>query len=96
MDSGAVIDARRAITEVTKLKGDDMAESVYKVIELIGTSTESWEKAAAAALRRAGKTVRELRVAEVSQLDVQMRDGKIETYRAKVKVSFKYEPGNKD
>ncbi|HYN80459.1 MAG TPA: dodecin family protein [Gemmatimonadaceae bacterium] len=73
-----------------------MAESVYKVIELIGTSTESWEKAAAAALRRAGKTVRELRVAEVSQLDVQMRDGKIETYRAKVKVSFKYEPGNKD
>jgi flavin-binding protein dodecin len=96
MDSGAVIDARRAITEVTRLKGDDMAESVYKVIELIGTSTESWEKAAAAALRRAGKTVRELRVAEVSQLDVQMRDGKIETYRAKVKVSFKYEPGNKD
>ncbi len=70
-----------------------MAESVYKVIELIGTSTESWEKAAAAALKRAGKTVRELRVAEVSQLDVQMRDGKIETYRAKVKVSFKYEPG---
>lgn len=70
-----------------------MAENVYKVIELIGTSTESWEKAAAAALKRAGKTVRELRVAEVSQLDVQMRDGKIETYRAKVKVSFKYEPG---
>ena len=70
-----------------------MAESVYKVIELIGTSDESWEKAAAVALKRAGKTVRELRVAEVSQLDVQMRDGKIETYRAKVKVSFKYEPG---
>jgi dodecin len=94
--SGAVIDARRAVIEVTKLKGDEMAETVYKVIELIGTSTESWEKAAAAALRRAGKTVRELRVAEVSQLDVQMRDGKIETYRAKVKVSFKYEPGSKD
>ena len=73
-----------------------MAESVYKVIELIGTSTESWEKAAAAALKRAGKTVRELRVAEVSQLDVQLRDGKIETYRAKVRVSFKYEPGDKD
>ena len=73
-----------------------MAESVYKVIELIGTSSESWEKAAAAALKRAGKTVRELRVAEVSQLDVQMRDGKIETYRAKVKVSFKYEPGKDD
>lgn len=77
-------------------QGDDVAESVYKVIELIGTSTESWEKAAAAALKRAGKTVRELRVAEVSQLDVQLRDGKIETYRAKVKVSFKYEPGEKD
>ena len=78
------------------LQGEHVAESVYKVIELIGTSTESWEKAAAAALKRAGKTVRELRVAEVSQLDVQMRDGKIETYRAKVKVSFKYEPGDKD
>jgi flavin-binding protein dodecin len=73
-----------------------VAENVYKVIELIGTSTESWEKAAAAALKRAGKTVRELRVAEVSQLDVQIRDGKIESYRAKVKVSFKYEPGGKD
>jgi flavin-binding protein dodecin len=73
-----------------------VAESVYKVIELIGTSTESWEKAAAAAVKRAGKTLRELRVAEVSQLDLQMRDGKIESYRAKVKVSFKYEPGGKD
>jgi flavin-binding protein dodecin len=81
---------------MSPLQGDDVAESVYKVIELIGTSTESWEKAAAAALKRAGKTVRELRVAEVSQLDVQIRDGKIETYRAKVKVSFKYEPGEKD
>ena len=73
-----------------------MAESVYKVIELIGTSTDSWEKAAAAAVKRAGKTLRELRVAEVSQLDLQMRNGKIETYRAKVKVSFKYEPGVKE
>ena len=73
-----------------------MAESVYKVIELIGTSTESWEKAAAAAVRRAGKTLRELRVAEISQLDLQMRNGKIESYRAKVKVSCKYEPGAKD
>jgi len=68
-----------------------MAESVYKVIELVGTSTESWEKAAAAAISRAGKTVRDLRVAEISQLDVQLNDGKVETYRAKVKVSFKYE-----
>ncbi len=73
-----------------------MTENVYKVIELIGTSTESWEKAAAAAITRAGETLRELRVAEVSQLDMQMRDGKIESYRAKVKVSFKYEAGAKE
>ena len=53
-------------------------------------------QAASAAVKRAGKTLRELRVAEVSQLDLQMRDGKIESYRAKVKVSFKYEPGGKD
>jgi len=70
-----------------------MAESVYKVIELVGTSTESWEKAAAAAVKRAAKTLRDLRVAEVSQLDVQLKDGKVESYRAKVKVSFKYEGG---
>ena len=68
-----------------------MAESVYKVIELVGTSTESWEKAAAAAVKRAAKTLRDLRVAEVSQLDLQLKDGKVESYRAKVKVSFKYE-----
>ena len=73
-----------------------MAESVYKVIELIGTSTESWEKAAGAAISRAGKTLRDLRVAEVSQLDVQLNDkGKVETYRAKLKVSFKYEDGKR-
>lgn len=68
-----------------------MAESVYKVIELIGTSTESWEKAAAAALKRASKTLRDLRVAEVKQLDIVMNDGKVEAYRAKLSVSFKYE-----
>ena len=68
-----------------------MAENVYKVIELVGTSTESWEKAAAAALKRAAKSLRDLRVAEVKELDITMKDGKIETYRAKVKVSFKYE-----
>jgi len=68
-----------------------MAESVYKVIELVGTSTESWEKAAAAAVKRAAKTLRDLRVAEVSQLDMQLKDGKVESYRAKLKVSFKYE-----
>jgi len=68
-----------------------VAENVYKVIELIGTSTVSWEKAAAAAINRASKTLRELRVAEVSQLDMNLKDGKVESYRAKVKVSFKYD-----
>jgi dodecin len=69
-----------------------MAESVYKVIELIGTSPESWEKAASAALDRAGKTLRDLRVAEVVKLDLQLdAKGKVEAYRAKLNVSFKYE-----
>lgn len=68
-----------------------MAESVYKVIELVGTSTESWEKAASAAVERAGKSLRDLRVAEISKLDMAMQDGKISAYRAKVKVSFKFE-----
>ena len=68
-----------------------MAESVYKVIELVGTSSDSWEKAAKAAVERAAKTLRDLRVAEVVQLDMQLNDGKVEAYRAKVKVSFKYE-----
>ena len=67
-----------------------MAESVYKVIELIGTNSESWEKAAGAAVARAGKSLRDLRVAEVSELDMQMKAGKVELYRAKVKVSFKF------
>jgi dodecin len=68
-----------------------MAESVYKVIELVGTSSESWEKAAKAAIDRAAASLRDLRVAEVSELDIQLKDGKVELYRAKVKVSFKYE-----
>ncbi len=67
-----------------------MAESVYKIIELVGTSTESWEKAAAAAVDRAGQSLRDLRIAEITTLDMQLRDGKVEAYRAKVKVSFKY------
>jgi flavin-binding protein dodecin len=71
-----------------------MAESVYKVIELVGTSTDSWEKAAAAAVERAGESLRDLRVAEVAQLDLTLSDGKVQTYRAKVKVSFKYEGGS--
>ena len=69
-----------------------MAESVYKVIELVGTSTQSWEKAAMAAVQRAAKTLRDLRVAEVGELDLLIENGKIKAYRAKVKVSFKYEP----
>lgn len=68
-----------------------MAESVYKIIELVGTSTESWEKAAAAAVKRAAKTLRDLRVAEISQLDMELKNGKVQSYRAKVKISFKYE-----
>ena len=68
-----------------------MAESVYKVIELIGTSTESWEKATAAAIKRASETLRDLRVAEVKELDVVIENGKVEAYRAKLNVSFKYE-----
>jgi len=70
-----------------------MADSVYKVIELIGTSTESWEKAAAVAVERAAQSLRELRVAEIVELDMVLDDGKITAYRAKVKVSFKYESG---
>src|ERR1035437_5201918 len=70
---------------------DDMAESVYKVIELTGTSKDSWEMAAKAAIDRAGKSLRDIRAAEVVQLDLQMNKGKIEAYRAKLKVSFKFE-----
>jgi len=68
-----------------------MPESVYKVIELVGTSTDSWEKAASAAVNKASKTLRDLRIAEVAELDLQIEDGKVRAYRAKVKVSFKYE-----
>ena len=74
-----------------KVGEETMAESVYKVIEVIGTSTESWEKAAANAVERASKTLRDLRVAEIAQLDMQVSNGKVEAYRAKVKLSFKFE-----
>ena len=70
-----------------------MPDSVYKVIELVGTSSESWEKAAAAAIEKAAQSLRDLRIAEISDLDIQLKDGRIEAYRAKVKVSFKYEGG---
>ncbi len=67
-----------------------MAESVYKVIRLVGSSTESWEKAAAAAVSAAGKSLKDLRIAEVVELDMVIEDGKVTAYRAKVNVSFKY------
>ncbi len=67
-----------------------MGENVYKIIELVGTSPESWEKAAQVAINQAAKSLRDLRVAEISELDVQLDDGKVVAYRAKVKISFKY------
>jgi flavin-binding protein dodecin len=71
-----------------------MADSVYKVIELIGTSTESWEKAAKTAVERAAQSLRDLRVAQVLEQDIELKDGKVVSYRTKVKVSFKYEAGD--
>ena len=68
-----------------------MAESVYKIIELVGTSPESWEQAAAAAVERASSTLRDLRVAEVVELDMHVEAGKVTLYRARIKLSFKYE-----
>jgi len=68
-----------------------MGESTYKIITLVGTSTESWEKAAASAVATAAKSLRELRIAEVEELDMQIDKGKVISYRAKVRVSFKYE-----
>lgn len=70
-----------------------MSDSVYKIIELVGTSTESWEKAASVAVERAAKSLRDLRIAEVVQLDMVIDDNKVAVYRAKLKVSFKYEGG---
>ena len=67
-----------------------MAESVYKIIELVGTSTESWERAAAAAVATAAKSLRDLRIAEIVELDMQLNVGKVLAYRAKVRMSFKY------
>ena len=70
---------------------DDMPESTYDVIQLIGTSNESWEKAAAHAVEQASKSIRDVRVAEIVELDMQLDPkGKVEAYRAKVKLSFKY------
>lgn len=68
--------------------------SVYKIIEIVGTSSDSWEKAAQAAMEAASKSLRDLRIAEVDKLDVQIENGKIKAYRAKLKVSFKYQSGD--
>lgn len=68
-----------------------MSNSIYKVIELVGTSPDSWEKAAASAVAAASKNLRDLRIAEVVTLDMHLEDGKVSSYRAKVKISFKYE-----
>jgi hypothetical protein len=71
-------------------EGGTMSESVYKVVELVGTSPESWERAAAAAVETASKSLKDLRIAEVVELDMQIENGKIRAYRTKIKVSFKY------
>lgn len=68
-----------------------MSDSVYKVIELVGTSTESWEDAAKSAVAQASKSLRDLRIAEVTAMDMHLNDGKVEFYRTKVKISFKFE-----
>ena len=68
-----------------------MSNSVYKIIELVGTSTTSWEDAAANAVKKASETLRDLRIAEVSAMDLHIKDGKVESYRTKLKVSFKFE-----
>jgi flavin-binding protein dodecin len=71
-----------------------MADSVYRVTELVGTSSESWERAAASAVETASQTLRDLRVAEVRELDLVIEDGRVRAYRARVKVSFKYDRGD--
>ena len=68
-----------------------MSDSVYKIIELVGTSPNSWEEAANNAIKKASETLRDLRIAEVSAMDMHIKDGKIEFYRTKLKVSFKFE-----
>jgi len=70
-----------------------MSDSIYKVVELVGTSDDSWEEAAKNAVEAAGKSLRDLRIAQIDQLDMKVEDGKVVAYRAKVNLSFKYEPG---
>jgi flavin-binding protein dodecin len=91
MMSGLRYDEEPARSRAPKKGRSSMGESVYKVIELVGTSTESWEKAASAAVNRAGKSLRDLRVAEVTSQDLVIEDGQVKAFRAKVKVSFKFD-----
>jgi flavin-binding protein dodecin len=93
-DRGQALNLALCGREGRPIEEEAMAESVYKIIELVGTSTESWEKAAKAAVDRASNSLRDLRIAEVVELDLQLKDGSVEAYRAKVKVSFKYESGD--
>jgi hypothetical protein len=74
-------------------KEEKMPDSTYKIIELVGTSSKSWEDAAKSAVETASKSLRDLRVAEITELDMKIENGKVTAYRAKVKVSFKYVPG---
>lgn len=81
----------RGLQSPLERKEEDMPDSVYKIIQVVGTSTESWEKAAAVAVETASKSLRDLRIAEIAELDMQIENGKVRAYRAKVNVSFKYE-----
>ena len=85
------VEGNNFIKDFINLKTIVMPDSVYKIIELVGSSTESWEKAAENAIARASESLRDLRIAEVCQMDMHLKDGKIEFYRTKLKVSFKYE-----
>ncbi|WP_342188835.1 dodecin family protein, partial [Mesorhizobium prunaredense] len=86
------ISGKNEVQSVDRIKREEpMSNSVYKIIELVGTSTKSWDDAARAAVERASSSLRDLRIAEVVKLDLQIKDGKVEAYRAKVSISFKYE-----
>lgn len=90
--SGALLESKAAGL-LLSLKKEEIMGSVYKVIELVGTSEVSWEDAAKTAVERASKTLSDLRIAEVGELDLKIEDGKVTAYRAKVKLSFKYKGG---
>jgi flavin-binding protein dodecin len=79
------------ITSVSKERRIVMTESIYKIVELVGTSTSSWEDAAKNAIDTASKTLKDLRIAEITKLDLRIENGKVAAYRARVNLSFKYE-----